>query len=80
MTSEYKQLAVELLNSAKEQPDNPPSTVAFIGIGYALLEIASQLEDQLQYGWGGHDIGNIVGLLDQIAHTPRNPPRAPWGS
>jgi hypothetical protein len=41
---DHKQLAVELLARAMEERGNPASTLALIGIGNALLEIAEQLE------------------------------------
>ena len=68
------QVAAELLNRAKEEHGNPSNanTLALIGIGNALLQIAEEL---------GHldNLNTMVGSLDSIAHTPSNHTRGPWG-
>jgi hypothetical protein len=52
---DHKQLAVELLARAKEERGNPANTLALIGIGNALPEIADQLENL----WELHQLDTI---------------------
>jgi hypothetical protein len=67
------QAAGELLNKAKEMDADPshPNTLALIGIGNALLQVAECLGNL-------DDLNLMVGCLDQIAHSAP-PPRRPWG-
>ena len=68
------QVAGQLHNEAQEAGGDPSraNTLALIGIGNALLQIAEEL---------GHldNRNTMVGCLDQIAHTPSNHTRGPWG-
>jgi hypothetical protein len=61
----HGQLAAELLNDAKQVHGNPnhANTLALIGIGNALLQIAEQL------GRLDH-LTTMVGSLDEISHRP----------
>jgi hypothetical protein len=61
----HGQLAAELLNDAKQVHGNPShaNTLALIGIGNALLQIAEQL------GRLDH-LRTMVGSLDEISHRP----------
>ena len=63
---DHKQVAVELLDMAKEQPDNPASTLALIGIGNALLEIAERLSDLSELD----TIGNILFEIYKKSSVP----------
>jgi hypothetical protein len=76
MMNHHRVLAIELLDRAKEEPDNPAaSTMALVGIGNALLEIA----DQFQYIVDPHHMGAVVECLERIAfNTGQRSPR-PWG-
>jgi mannose/fructose-specific phosphotransferase system component IIA len=61
----HGKLAAELLNDAKQVHGNPSraNTLALIGIGNALLQIAEQL--------GRLDrLSTMVGSLDEFAHRP----------
>jgi hypothetical protein len=68
------QVAAELLDQAKKEDDNPShaNTLALIGIGNALLQIAEALGD---LDW----LRLMVGSLDEISHKPSNQPRGSWG-
>jgi hypothetical protein len=68
------QVAAEVLNQAKEAHGNPShaNTLALIGIGNALLQVAECLGNL-------DDLNLMVGCLDQIAHKPSSQPRGPWG-
>jgi hypothetical protein len=61
------------LNQAKEEHGNPShaNTLALIGIGNALLQIAEELGN---LDW----LGTMIGSLDIIAHSAPAP-RGPWG-
>jgi hypothetical protein len=67
-------VASKLLNQAEEEQGNPShaNTLALIGIGNALLQIAEALGDL-------DHLNTLVGSLDQIAHTPSNHTERPWG-
>ena len=58
-------VAAELLDQAREEQGNPghANTLALIGIGNALLQIAEEL---------GHldNLNTMVGSLDEISHKP----------
>ena len=64
---DHKQVAVELLDMAKEQPDNPASTLALIGIGNALLDIAERL-------WDLDELDTIGNILFEIYKKSSVPP------
>lgn len=70
-------LAAELFDAAKEERGDPSraNTLALIGIGNALLQIAEQLDNLGDLRW----LQTMVGSLDEIAHAPSNRPRGPWG-
>jgi hypothetical protein len=61
---DHKQLAVELLAGATEERGNPASTLALLGIGNALLEIAEQLESLRDL----HELDTIGKILMDIAY------------
>jgi hypothetical protein len=63
---DHRQLAVEFLDAANKEYSDPScaSSLALIGIGNALLQIADQL-DHLRYLEG---LSTMVGPLDEIAH------------
>ena len=63
---DHGQLAVEFLDRAKEQPDNPASTLALVGIGNALLEIAEHLCDLRELD----TIGNILFEISKKSLVP----------
>ena len=68
------QVAARLLDQAKEEEGNPghANTLALVGIGHALLQIAEVL--------GNLDAFNtVVNSLDLIAHTPSKQTKGPWG-
>jgi hypothetical protein len=71
---DHGDIAAELLKQAKEEHGNPShaNTLALVGIGNALLQIANELAD---LEW----LRRMTGCLDEIAHTPSNHPRGPWG-
>jgi hypothetical protein len=76
MMSHHSERAVELLDRAKEEPGNPAaSTLALIGIGNALLEIA----DQFEYIVDRYQMGAIVESLETIAFNSGQRPQG-WGA
>ena len=73
----YRSEAAELLDRAKEEPGDPAaSTLALVGIGNALLEIA----DQFQYIVDPHQMGAIAESLGVIAYNSGQKPRSQWSA
>jgi hypothetical protein len=73
--SDYKSVAVEFLDRAKEEAGSPAAnTLALVGIGNALLEIA----DQCQYIVDQYQMDAIIEALGTIASNPARRPQSSW--
>ena len=73
--SPQRRLAMELLDRAKEAPGDPAaSTLALVGIGNALLEIADQFENIVDR----YQMDAIVECLGTIASNSAQRPQGIW--